>query len=130
MEVQATITRIGDEQSFGSKGFRKRNLIAIVGADDKYPQTVQFEVHGDKCPLLDDYYEGQKVRLHFDLRGREWQDKIFNSLVVWRIDKEDYDTPQEQPRATPAPAPARSMQAQPDAATVAAPVEDFDEIPF
>jgi hypothetical protein len=41
---------------------------------------------GDRVSLLDGYRVGEEVKASFNLKGREWQDKHFNSLEVWKIE--------------------------------------------
>ena len=136
MEIEAIIQTIKDTEYRGAKGFAVRELIAVIGYGDKYPQTVKFEVLGDKTALLDDYREGQKVTIHFDIRGREWQDKVFNSLNIWKITSDEENTPQKAPQPKPAPAPApaapRPAQTTLDGGTepAAGPDEDYGDIPF
>jgi hypothetical protein len=36
--------------------------------------------------LLDGCKVGDEVEASFNLRGREWQDKHFNSLELWKIE--------------------------------------------
>ena len=38
MEVQGTIKVIGETQTFGAKGFRKREL--VITTDEQYPQSI------------------------------------------------------------------------------------------
>ena len=81
-----------------SDSFRKREF-ALEIDDGKYPQTVKFQVVQDKCEMLDDYEVGQKVRVHFDLRGREYTRKRdgvtdwWVNLDCWRLERLDGDAP-------------------------------------
>ena len=131
MEMDAIIQTIGETMVRGAKGFQVRELIAVTEFESKYPQTVKFEVLGDKVTLLDDYQEGQKVRLHFDIRGREWAEKVFNSLVIWRIESDEQNTPQTQrqpqPRAIAQPTPQVAVQGNLDGS---ADELGDEEIPF
>ena len=42
MEVQGTIKVIGETQTFGAKGFRKREL--VITTDEQYPQSISNRV--------------------------------------------------------------------------------------
>nr|HEX4314191.1 DUF3127 domain-containing protein [Kofleriaceae bacterium] len=73
-----------------SDRFSKREFVVEL-ADQKYPQTVLFQVTGDRCSQLDNFQVGDQVRVEFSLRGREWRSpsgeiKYFNSLDVWRVE--------------------------------------------
>lgn len=89
MEVVGKIKLITETQTFGSNGFRKREL--VVTTDEQYPQMIMMEFHQDKCDLLNNYSVGQDVKVSINLRGREWinpqgEAKYFNSIVGWRIE--------------------------------------------
>lgn len=103
MELQGTIRRIGQTETFGS-GFQKRELVLLT--DEQYPQPISIEFLQDKTMLLDQVKEGDKVKIGINIRGREWtspdgQVKYFNSITGWRLDKIDAGAKQE---AKPAPA--------------------------
>jgi single-strand DNA-binding protein len=66
--------------------FAAREFV-IEMPDGKYPQLIKFQAVQDNCNVLDNFREGDKIKVSFDLRGREWQGKYFTSLTAWRIDK-------------------------------------------
>ena len=72
--------------------FNKRLLVLILDRDGKYPQYVSFQLTQDKCALADGLRKDEEVTIHFNLRGREWNDpkggvKYFNTLEAWRVEK-------------------------------------------
>ena len=74
-----------------SERFTKREFVVEMSDNPKYPQTVLFQLSGDRCSMLDDMRVGDEVRIEFSLRGREWRSpngdvKYFNSLDVWKIE--------------------------------------------
>ena len=89
MEVIGKVKLIGEVQTFGSNGFRKREV--VVTTDEQYPQMIMIEFVQDKCDLLNNYSVGQDVKISINLRGREWinpqgEAKYFNSVQGWRIE--------------------------------------------
>ena len=89
MEVQGRIKLIGETQTFGANGFRKREI--VVTTEEQYPQHISIEFVQDKTDLLDSYQVGQMVKISINLRGREWvnpqgETKYFNSIQGWRIE--------------------------------------------
>ena len=89
MEVIGEIKLINETQTFGSNGFRKREL--VVTTDEQYPQMILIEFVQDKCDVLNNYQVGQNVIVSINLRGREWinpqgETKYFNSIQGWRIE--------------------------------------------
>ena len=103
------------EQKSGT--FQAREFVIEV-ADGKFPQMVKFQLTQDKCPLIDDYSEGEEITVDFDLRGREWNERYFTNLNAWRIARADAQDASSD----------NSQQEQPAPATANA---DFDDdIPF
>jgi len=89
MEIQGKIKLIGETQSIGSNGFRKREL--VVTTEEQYPQHIMVEFVQDKTDLLDSYQVGQQIKVGINLRGREWinpqgEAKYFNSIQGWKIE--------------------------------------------
>ncbi len=66
--------------------FQAREFVIEV-ADGNYPQFVKFQLVQDRCALVDSFQEGEQIKVHFDLRGREWNGKYFTNLNAWRIEK-------------------------------------------
>lgn len=102
MEVLGKVKLIGEVQTFGEKGFRKREL--VVTTDEQYPQMIMIEFVQDNCDLLKSYLVGQDVKVYINLRGREWvnpqgEAKYFNSVQGWRIESLAQATPTNQPQS-------------------------------
>jgi hypothetical protein len=96
MEVQGRIKVIGETQTFGTNGFRKREV--VITTEEQYPQHIMIEFVQDKTDLLNNYQVGQQVKININLRGREWvnpqgETKYFNSIQGWRIENVQQDAP-------------------------------------
>ncbi|MDQ8193927.1 DUF3127 domain-containing protein [Coraliomargarita sp. SDUM461004] len=83
-ELSGTVKVIFDEQTFGS-GFNKREFV-VTTTDDKYPQDIKFECLKEKVELVDKLNTGDKVKVTFDINGREWNEKYFVNLKAFRIE--------------------------------------------
>ena len=83
-EVDGKLHKIFDTEQ-KTDNFRAREFVLEV-VDGQYPQMVKFQLTQDKCDLLDTHSEGDELKVHFDLRGREWNGKYFTNLQAWRID--------------------------------------------
>src|SRR6478735_10627439 len=73
-----------------SASFKKSEL--VVTTDEQYPQHILIEFAQDKCDLVDPYQIGEQVKVHINLRGREWvnpqgETKYFNQIQGWRIER-------------------------------------------
>ena len=87
MEVSGKIKLIRDIQVVSEK-FQKREF--VVETNEQYPQSLQFELHGQNCDIIDAYKVGQEVTCSLNLRGRMWtnpqgEEKYFNTIICWRI---------------------------------------------
>ena len=125
MEVQGRIKMVGETQTFGSNGFRKREI--VVTTEEQYPQHIMVEFVQDKTDLLNNYQVGQQVKISINLRGREWvnpqgETKYFNSIQGWRIEASQSEAAgANMPPVPPADAfePAGDLKE-----------EDHDDLPF
>ena len=83
-ELSGTVKVILDEQTFAS-GFNKREFV-VTDEADKYPQDIKFECVKDKVELVNKLSVGEKVKVTFDLRGNEYNDKYYVNLAAWKIE--------------------------------------------
>lgn len=90
MEIVGTLKTKFDTQRVSDR-FQKREFILTTEANTPYPQHLSFQVTQDKCNILDQYNDGEEIKVQFNLRGREWNGpqgvKYFNTLEAWRIEK-------------------------------------------
>lgn len=124
MELQGKIKLIGETQTFGANGFRKREV--VITTEEQYPQSIMIEFTQDKSELLNAYSVGQNVKISINIRGREWvnpqgETKYFNSINGWRIENIDQSVSNEMPPMPPADAfePATDLKS-----------DDHDDLPF
>lgn len=125
MEVQGRIKMIDETKTYGNNGFRKREV--VVTTEEQYPQHILVEFVQDKCDLLNNYNEGQMVKISINLRGREWvnpqgETKYFNSIQGWRIE----NLQQEQGGDNMPPVPPMEAFEPADDLNE----EDHDDLPF
>ena len=64
--------------------FQAREFVIVIN-ESNYPQYIKFQLTQDRCGLIDNYSEGSDIEVHFDLRGREWNEKYFTNLNAWKI---------------------------------------------
>lgn len=88
MEVVGKVKVVNPEQQV-SASFKKREL--VVTTEEQYPQHILIEFAQDKCDLLNNLAVGDGVKVHINLRGREWvnpegETKYFNQIQGWKIE--------------------------------------------
>jgi hypothetical protein len=89
MDITGILKVKMDTQQVSEK-FKKREFV-ITDNSSQYPQVIAFQLTQDKCNLIDQYKIGDEIKVHFNLRGREWTSpkgevKYFNTLEAWRIE--------------------------------------------
>jgi len=97
-EIEGRLHRKFDTEN-KTPTFQAREFVLEI-QDGNYPQLVKFQLTQDRCALLDNFQEGDMLKVHFDLRGREWNGKFFTNLNAWRLEKPAGQTdvpPQEAP---------------------------------
>lgn len=106
-EIQGLIHSIGETTEYGNNGFTKREFVIKLTGDDEnsaYPNHIAFELIKDKCALMDNYQEGDELKVFFNLSGRLWSgggkpEKCFTSLQAWKIETVESGFTETQPAA-------------------------------
>lgn len=107
--------------------FKKREFVLEI-EDGNYPQYIKFQLIQDKCNVLDPFSEGNEVKVHFNLKGRPYNNRqggvtYFTNLNAWRIES-NAPAPQNMPPASDDGFPSLS-DIPPETASTAA-----DDLPF
>jgi len=68
----------------------------VITTADKYPQDVIFQTVNDKMDVIAPYGQGQVVTVSFNVRGREYNGKYYNTLDAWKVQGEAA-APSQQP---------------------------------
>lgn len=77
--------------------FQAREFVIEINTNN-YVQYIKFQLTQDRCELIDRYNEGDQINVHFDLRGREWNEKYFTNLNAWKIEQAgSAEAPKEDP---------------------------------
>lgn len=136
-EITGTLKKVFDEQTFGS-GFNKREFVLTIESG-RFTQDIKFECVKDKVALLAGLEPGAKLKVFFDLRGREWKESYFVNLNAWKIetDSDGADAgaaPSPKAKGAPfakgkKPAPATDEDGAPLPAEPGETVQD-DDVPF
>ncbi len=84
------ILKVKGEAVQVSEKFKKREFV-LTDNSSQYPQHLSIQLSQDKCSLIDSYNVGDEIKVHINLRGREWtspknETKYFNTIEAWRIE--------------------------------------------
>ncbi len=132
MEIIGTIKVKFDTQRVSEK-FQKREFVLTTEANTPYPQHVSFQVTQDKCSMLDQYNEGEEIKVQFNLRGREWNGpqgiKYFNTLEAWRLERAQGSNTAPQASHNTANT-SNNASNTPSAPVFTSNTDDNDDLPF
>jgi len=82
-ELTGKIKKIFDRQDFPS-GFYKQEF--VVTTDERFPQDIKLDCLKEKVEMLNGLQEGSPVKVSFDVRGREWNERYYVDLTAWKIE--------------------------------------------
>jgi len=122
--IEGRLIKVFEMEQKGASAFSVRNF--AIEVQGQYPQLIQFQLTQDRCALIDKFNADEPIRVHFDLRGREWNGKYLTNLHAWKLDRLADEAP--QPTAAPSAPQAAPAPAKDDAADI---FTDEDlELPF
>ncbi len=87
-EMTGTVKVVMETKTSNSGTFTWREFV-LTSEDDRYPQDILFRVVKDRCAILDSISQGERLKVTFDIRGREYQGRYFVNLEAFRIDRVD-----------------------------------------
>ena len=125
-ETEGILHKVFDTES---KTASFQALEFVIKHEGNYPQFIKFQLTQDRCDLTNNYNVGDNVKVHFDLRGREWNEKYFTNLNAWKIEAASAT---EEPMSPPPPGEdAFGPLSEPVSLNSNnAQAEDFDDLPF
>ncbi len=116
LELEGTLRhKLASQQGTSARGAWAKQEFILEYPDGNFTAQACFTAFGqDKVAELDKYQIGDRIRISFNIRSREYNGRWYNDLQIWRI------APAGQPTAAPA---APQVHAAP------APAQAFDEAP-
>ncbi|MBR4216044.1 MAG: DUF3127 domain-containing protein [Bacteroidales bacterium] len=126
LEVGGKLTHLLERRSgVSANGTNWTSQDFVIEIPGQYPQSAVFNVYGDRVQL-DQYQIGENIKVSFDIRGREYQGKWYNTLNAWKIERIGANNAQptgQQPATQPAGQPAGPVE-EPQASA------QGDDLPF
>lgn len=104
MNVKGKIKSVGNTEQKSAK-FAVRTF--VLELEGKYPELVEFQLVNNNTFIIDPFKEGQEVDVYFNLKGREYNGRVYNSLQAWKIEGEpntnldDSTTQEHAPQTEP-----------------------------
>lgn len=60
----------------------------VITTQDKYPQHIIFQTVNDKMDIIAPYGEGEEIEVSYNVRGREYNGKYYNTLDAYKVQGE------------------------------------------
>ena len=135
LELEGTIRgKLGVQSGTSARGAWAKQEFILEYPDGNFTAQACFVAWGqDKVAELDKYKVGDRVKVSFNVKSREYNGRWYNDLQIWRIAPAGAAAPQGAAPSAPAAAP---MPAAPAWEAPAPTLEDMpadnqqDDLPF
>lgn len=132
LELEGTIRqKMGVQSGTSARGPWAKQEFVVDFPDGNYTSQACFTAWGqDKVQELDKYQVGDRVKVSFNLKSREFNGRWYNDLQIWRIAPAGETQPAAPAYAQPAAqAPAGNQAPAPTLDDMPADTSD-DDMPF
>ena len=132
LELEGTIRqKMGVQSGTSARGPWAKQEFVLDFPDGNFTSQACFTAWGqDKVQELDKYQVGDRVKVSFNLKSREFNGRWYNDLQIWRIAPAGETQPAAPAYAQPAaPAPAGNQAPAPTLDDMPADTSD-DDMPF
>ncbi len=68
----------------------------VIENHDQYPRKMCFEVFGTDKLTQFNIQMGEELTVSFDIDARQWQDRWFNSIRAWKVERVNPEMPPTQ----------------------------------
>lgn len=130
MEFTGKIIHVGQERGGVSKttGNEWKVQEYVIEDHSQFPKKMCFEVFGADRISQFAIQLGEELTVSFDIDARQWQDRWFNSIRAWKVDRVN-----AQQATNPQPAPSADVPFPPAdqiASTQFVQGDEKDDLPF
>lgn len=85
MNIKGKIKSVGSTEQKSAKFAIRTFVVEIEG---KYPELIEFQLVNNNTFIIDPFNTGDEVDVYFNLKGREYNGRVYNSLQAWKIEGE------------------------------------------
>lgn len=85
MNIKGKIKSVGNTEQKSAKFAVRTFVLEIEG---KYPEVIEFQLINNNTFIIDPFKEGDEIDVYFNLKGREHNGRVYNSLQAWKIEGE------------------------------------------
>jgi len=87
LEIEGKLIIILPEQTGEGKNGKWVKQDFVLEIEDKFPKKVCFSSWGDKADELKKLKIGEKLKVSFNAESREFNQKWYTDLRIWKIEK-------------------------------------------
>lgn len=116
-----------------AKGPWRKQDFVFETTDSQYPKKACFQAWGDKIDAILKYSVGDELRVSFNIESREYNDKWFTDLRVWKVESASAGSSNSAAPANAGYAKSANQSAPPDFPDVdsfKSADGDKDDLPF
>lgn len=126
LEIEGTLRqKLSPQRGTSARGEWTKQEFILEFPDGNYTSQACFTAFGqDKVADLDKYQVGDKIKVSFNLRSREFNGRWYNDLQIWRV-----SPAAATPAAPSAPSAGYAPQAPQAQAAPQAPAPGIDDMP-
>jgi len=85
MNIKGKIKSVGNTEQKSAKFAIRTFVVEIEG---KYPELIEFQLVNNNTLIIDPFKVGDEIEVYFNLKGREYNGRVYNSLQAWKIEGE------------------------------------------
>lgn len=85
MNIKGKIKSVGQTEQKSDKFAVRTFVLEIEG---KYPEIIEFQLINNNTFIIDTHKVGDEIDVYFNLKGREHNGRVYNSLQAWKIEGE------------------------------------------
>lgn len=99
-EITGNLVMRGQVETKG-ESFQVREFAIKTNDGSQYDNFVKFQCVQARTSIVDGLSKGDEIKVHFDLRGREYDGKYYTNLNAWRVEKVSEAAPQSTAKPEP-----------------------------
>ena len=127
MELAGKVIEILEARTGQSKTTGNNWMVQsyVIETHDQYPKKMVFEVFGEDKIKQFNIQAGEEINVSFDIDARQWQNKWFNSIRAWKVERVNAENP-----VPPVDAPCPPMSPVPGEPVNFNDSDKTDDLPF
>ena len=80
------IQKLAVQQGVSKTGNNWMKQEFVIETQEQYPRKICANLWGDKTDMLNQFAEGQLVKVSFDLESREFNGKWYTDVKAWKLE--------------------------------------------